>query len=85
MADVTKEDMNRIYDKLDPMERSIVRIETQLSLMTIPSQPCDKLAEHLRECNDTKKTFKTAFIRSIVDVGKVCVGGLIVYFFSNKK
>jgi len=85
MAEVTKEDINRIYDKLDPMGESIVRIETQLKLMVIPAQPCAKLTEHLADCKDTKKTFKTAMIRAVVDVGKVCIGGVIVYFFSNKK
>jgi len=85
MTDVTKVDIDRIYDKLEPMGKSIVRIETQLKFMVIPSQPCFELEKHLADCKDTKRTFKTAIIRAVVDIGKVCIGGLIVYFFANKK
>ena len=84
MTQATKDDINRVYDKLEPMARSITQIETKLEMMVIPKQPCVFLETHLEEHKDTQKTWKSSFTRAVVDVIKMGVVAIITWFFVKK-
>jgi len=84
MTQATKDDINRVYDKLEPMARSITQIETKLEMMVIPKQPCVFLEAHLEEQKDAQKTWKSSFVRAVVDVAKMGIVAVVTWFFVKK-
>ena len=84
MTQATKDDITRVYDKLEPMAKSIAQIETKLEMMGIPKQPCIFLENHLDDHNDIQKTWKSSFIRTVVDLAKMAIVAVATWFFVKK-
>ena len=85
MLEVTKEDLNRIYDAMTPMQQDIAEIKTTLKLLPQPpKQPCQwqeqlrkEFDGHIGVHDKTAWNWKEAFIRAAVDIIKLAVvGGL---------
>ncbi len=82
----TKDDINRIYDKLEPIAESLTRVETRLDLMPTPlKQPCNFLNSHLNDHKTTVKTWKSSVIRACVDMAKMGVVAALTYLWVTKK
>lgn len=81
-SEVSKDDLNRIYDAIGPMQRDIAEIKTTLKLMPgPPARPCDfhvqlrkEFDGHLGEHLDTQRGVKQAVIRAAVDIIKLAIG-----------
>ena len=91
MDKATTDAINRIYDKLEPISQSVVRIETQLSLLPPPlKQPCDFFTSHLKRYHKDKvepKTFPEWVIANWRTVSFLAFGfvwGLTTFFTPNK-
>ncbi len=81
----TKDDINRIHDRLDPIAENLAEIRATLKLMPkTPKQPCTYLDSHLTEHKATTNTWKTFFIRATVDVVKMALVAIATYFFVKK-
>ena len=81
----TKADINRIYDRLEPMAQDLASIKTRLDLTPPPpKQPCTFLETHLDDHKKTANTWKTSVIRTVVDVVKMAIVAVVTYFFVKK-
>ncbi len=81
---LTREEAKDIYDKINLMSLSIVRIETKLDLMPKPQpRPCETLMEHLKEQKENWLGWKSAIIVGIVSM--ICGGlsGLFGYWIAG--
>lgn len=82
MTAATKADIERIYDKLEPIAADVASIKTRLDLTpNIPDRPCTQLTEHLDEHKDTVMTWKKSAVRAAVDLVKLATVALVTWLF----
>ena len=80
-TEVTKEDLNRIYDAIGPMQQDIAEIKTTLKLLPQPpKQPCQwqeqlrkEFDGHIIAHNVNVRDWKGAFIKASVDIIKLAI------------
>ncbi len=72
MAEVTKEDITRIHDKLDPMATDLAVIKFQMK-------------EHLELHKDTLKTWKHMAINGVIKVTVALIVGVVCYCWGMRK
>lgn len=81
MADVTKADLNRIYDKLEPMAEDLAVVKDRMErLPELPPRPCEQLNTHL----DEHKAWKRPIIRAVIDVVKITIVGTVCFLIGKK-
>lgn len=79
----TRADIERLYDKLEPMAIDIAVIKTKMEDLP-PPRPCGYLTDlkhevdnHLGDASDTKKSLKKSVISALVGVAKMAIIFLI--------
>ena len=81
MAEVTKEDLNRLYDKLEPMAEDLAVVKDRMErLPVLPARPCEQLSGHL----DEHKAWKRPIIRAVVDVVKMAIVGAVCFVIGKR-
>jgi hypothetical protein len=91
MDKATTDAINRIYDKLEPISQSVVRIETQLNLLpSPPKRPCDFFNNHLKMYHKDKTEPKSFPYWLIANWRTICflafgfIWALNTFFTPNK-
>ena len=79
MSEVTKEDINRIYDTLEPMGKDLAVIKSQMG------EHLGRLEKHLDSHEDTLKTWKHMAIGGVVKVAVVSIIGFVCYCWGLRK
>jgi len=69
--EITKDDINRIYDKLEPLAEGVVRIETKLDI-------------HLESHKDVVNFWGKPLIRNALDLVRLAVVAIVAYLFARK-
>lgn len=81
MTDITQADLNRLYDKLDPMAEDLAVVKDRMErLPVLPDRPCEQLSVHL----DEHKAWKRPVIRAAVDIVKMAVVGAVCFVIGKK-
>lgn len=79
MAEVTKADLNRIYDKLEPMAEDLAVVKDRMERLPA-ARPCQQLNNHLNE----HRAWKRPIIRAAVDMVKMAVVGAICFVIGKR-
>ena len=85
MNEVTKEDINRIYDKLEPMASDISSIKADLRYRPVYERPCEGLKEHLQSHKAKETVWNSTWVQACVDIVKIAIVSLVTFFFVTKK
>ncbi|KKN77243.1 hypothetical protein LCGC14_0362210 [marine sediment metagenome] len=72
MAQATKADIERLYDKLDPIGKDVAVIKSQL-------------AEHLKTHQTTRTTWQRSVIGGLVHMIEVAVIAGVAYLWGTKQ
>jgi len=78
MAEVTKEDLNRLYDIVEPMREDIAAIKTRIELM--PSQrrrPCPDFEQHIREHRELQQNVRQMLLNMIPGMIKLAAAAAL--------
>ena len=79
MAEVTKEDINRIYDKLEPITKGMVAVEIKLQSLG------EKMDDHIKEHRESGRTWKRVLIGGAVRIACTAMVGVFCYLWGIKK
>lgn len=74
----TKADIERLYDKLEPMAISVAVIETKVITLETDFQ------NHVNEGKATHKTLRDAIIKKLVDVAVMVIIAMAIVFFARQ-
>jgi len=84
MAEVTKEDINRLYDKIEPIAASVVRILTVLESMPgPPPRPCSTLTEHLETHKENKSRWQTPLVSNLIGFVRMGLVALVTWLLTR--
>jgi uncharacterized membrane protein len=97
MSDVTREDLDRIHDRVDTVIQTIgnqnerlATVITKLEMLRIPVQPCSDLKglsrtveSHISEHSQYKQTWKTAIINGVVRIAIALVIAVSAFMFGK--
>ena len=85
MAEVTKEDINRIYDKMQPIAEGLVRIEERLKNMPQPApRPCSTLTEHLEAHKENKSRWQTPLVSNVIGLVRMGLVALVTWLLTRQ-
>lgn len=84
----TKKDIERLYDKIEPMSVNIAVILTKLEDMPeMPARPCtfhtelkEDVDAHISEHKENVRTWRQPVIRALVDMAKIAIVFLMAFF-----
>jgi hypothetical protein len=79
----TKQDVQRLHDKIDSLLVTATATKTKLDLMH--ETPCKLLDGHLDDHKNTKRTWQESVSASVCDLFKVAIAGVVTWFIFWKK
>jgi len=79
MDEVTNQAINRIYDKLEPITKSLVAVEIKLESLG------EKMDGHIKEHRESGRTWKRVLIGGIVRIACTAIIGAFCYLWGTKK
>lgn len=85
MAEVDKEDIRRIHNRIDNIDKRqqshgeiLARIDQYMSMY---KQPCEALVLHLEAHKETRKLWQQPIVRSIVHLLELGIVALLTWVF----
>lgn len=82
--DIEKEDINRIYDLLQPLIKDVAAMQATLKGL-VHQSPCRTLNSHLNKHSLDKRDWKRAITSGLVDLGKMGIVACLTYFIMRAK
>ncbi len=85
----TKADIEKLHEKLNPMAIDIGSIKTWIELqpepVKLPERPCTFFTAHVEEHKEVTTTWRRSAIRACVDVIKMAIVAVVVYFVVKRQ
>lgn len=92
MAEVTKQDIEKVHSRIDDLvtvntsiQVSIGKIEQRFEDLKIPEQPCCFIKKHLKNHQHTASLWQKPLVRTVIDLVKMAIVATAAYLFASSK